>query len=237
MQASLVATINHQETKLKIRDLLLYALTFSSGAVDAISFLSLGGVFSAFMTGNIVFLGLRLVGADTPGAVAIAISLAAFASGAYVAAKIVKPASVSGLWSQRVTIALGGSLVAHAVFLIIWFAAKGQPSIDIASVLLGSWGFAMGMQSAAVRTLHLEGVYTNVMTSTIVILAGHVANRSATVPERWRLAGMLAALFVGVIAGGLLLVHCHLYAPVLPFVISLAVVATAAMVLREPSRK
>ena len=43
-----------------LRDLLLHALTVSSGAVDAISFLALGKVFSAFMTGNIAFLGLRI---------------------------------------------------------------------------------------------------------------------------------------------------------------------------------
>lgn len=46
------------------RDLLLMALTFSSGAIDAISYLALGKVFTAFMTGNLVFLGLRAVNAD-----------------------------------------------------------------------------------------------------------------------------------------------------------------------------
>ena len=40
-----------------VRDLLLNGLTFSSGAVDAISFLTLGKGFTAFMTGNIAFLG------------------------------------------------------------------------------------------------------------------------------------------------------------------------------------
>jgi hypothetical protein len=34
-------------------------------------------------------------------------------------------------------------------------------------------------------------------------------------------------------AGGLLLVHAHIYAPVLPFVITVAAVATAAIFLRE----
>jgi uncharacterized membrane protein YoaK (UPF0700 family) len=42
---------------IRVRDLLLMALTFSSGAIDAISYLALGKVFTAFMTGNIVFLG------------------------------------------------------------------------------------------------------------------------------------------------------------------------------------
>jgi uncharacterized membrane protein YoaK (UPF0700 family) len=55
----------------RLRDSLLVTLTFSSGAVDAISFLALGKVFSAFMTGNIAFLGIRLAGAPAPGAWAV----------------------------------------------------------------------------------------------------------------------------------------------------------------------
>jgi uncharacterized membrane protein YoaK (UPF0700 family) len=51
--------------------------------------------------------------------------------------------------------------------------------------------------------------------------------------ERRRLAGVLVSLFVGATAGGLLLVHAHSYAPVLPFVVAAAAVATAAIVLRE----
>jgi len=43
---------------LRVRDRLLMALTVSSGAVDAISYLALGKIFTAFMTGNFVFLGL-----------------------------------------------------------------------------------------------------------------------------------------------------------------------------------
>src|SRR4030095_15092608 len=46
-----------------VRNNLLNALTISSGAVDAVSFLALGKVFTAFMTGNFAFLSRReLVG-------------------------------------------------------------------------------------------------------------------------------------------------------------------------------
>ena len=70
------ANVFHVQTAgLGIRDLLLKALTVSSGAIDAISFLALGKVFTAFMTGNIVFLGLRVAGAVGPGTVAIIVSM------------------------------------------------------------------------------------------------------------------------------------------------------------------
>ena len=133
----MVTEIHHQSVELWVRDLLLNALTVSSGAVDAISFLALGKVFSAFMTGNIAFLGLRVAGASAPGAVAILVSMAGFAVGVYLSTRIVKPSEGSGKWPNRVTVALGVSLIAHAVFLAVWFATNGQPSIDVAHVLLG----------------------------------------------------------------------------------------------------
>ena len=51
------------------RNRLLLVLTLSSGAIEAICFLGLGKVFTAFMTGYFVFLGLRIAGAPaTTGA-------------------------------------------------------------------------------------------------------------------------------------------------------------------------
>jgi uncharacterized membrane protein YoaK (UPF0700 family) len=234
MQPEFVTKSEDQGSGIKLRDLLLNALTVSSGAVDAISFLALGKVFTAFMTGNIVFFGLRVAGAlRSPGGVAIFVSIAAFAAGVYLATRIVTATETTGVWSQRVTIALGVSLIPHAVFEAVWFASDGQPSIDVAHVLLGSWALAMGMQSAAVRRLHVDGIFTTAATATIIFLAGDITNWSATALERRRLAGVLASLFIGATAGGFLLVHAHIYAPVLPFVLTVAVVATASIVVRE----
>ena len=233
MQNELVTGLHNQALELRIRDMLLNALAVSSGAVDAISFLALGKVFSAFMTGNIAFLGLRVAGAPAPGLVSIVVSMAAFAVGVYLSTLIVKRSKDSTGWPQRVTFALGLSLIAHAAFLAIWFASNGQPEIAVAHVLLGIWGIAMGMQSAAVRTLHVDGVFTTAATATVIFLVGDITNWSATVVERRRLAGVLLSLFIGATAAGLLLVHAHIYAPVLPFVITVVAVATAATLLRE----
>src|SRR5258707_10624103 len=90
MRTELITKIHKPTVELRVRDLLLNALTISSGAVDAISFLALGKVFSAFMTGNIAFLGLRVAGASAPGAVAILVSLAAFAAGVLPSTRIVQ---------------------------------------------------------------------------------------------------------------------------------------------------
>jgi uncharacterized membrane protein YoaK (UPF0700 family) len=218
----------------RLRDLLLYTLTVSSGAVDAISFLALGRVFTAFMTGNIAFLGLRAAGAgNAPAAAAIGLSMGGFAVGVYIATLIAKPSVSSGTWPRLATTALGISLIAHAAFLAVWFAGDGHPSNDATSELLGLWGLAMGIQSVAVRSLHVDGVFTTAATATFIFLVGDIANRPATGAERRRLAGVLVSLFVGATAGGLLLVHAHVYAPVLPFALTVAAVVTAAIALPD----
>jgi uncharacterized membrane protein YoaK (UPF0700 family) len=175
----------------------------------------------------------RISRAPVAGAVALLASMAGFAMGVYLSTRIVKPSAGSGMWPQRVTVALGVSLIAHAVFQVVWFANDGQPSIQVAHALLDLWALAMGIQSAAVRTLHVEGVFTTAATATIIVLVGHLTNWSATGAERRRLAGVLVSLFAGATAGGLLLVHAPIYAPVLPFLITVVAVATAAIVLRE----
>ncbi|MGA3043025.1 MAG: YoaK family protein [Bryobacteraceae bacterium] len=231
MPNELMTSTPDQALKIRIRDILLNTLTVSSGAIDAVSFLDLGKVFSAFMTGNVAFLGLRAAGAPGPDWTNIMAAVFAFAVGVYFSTRIVRPSEAFGIWSQRVTVALCVSLVAHAVFLSVWFASNGRPSAGVVPVLLGSWGFAMGMQSAAVRRLHVDGVFTTAATATVIFLAGDLAYWSATARERRRLAGVLASLFVGATAGGLLSVHAHIYAPVLPFMITVGVVATAAFAL------
>ncbi len=212
--------------KEKIRDLLLAALTVSSGAIDAISFLALGKVFSAFMTGNIAFLGLRLAGAGGPGVVAIFTSMLSFAVGVYLSTRIVNT-SRDGLWPARVTFALGISLLAHAAFVAIWFASSGKPSVNVTHVLLGLWALAMGMQSAAIRTLHVEGIFTTAATATVILFVSDISHWSATVAERRRFASILISLFIGATLGSLLLVRAPIYAPILPFAITIAVVAAA----------
>src|SRR5215211_5464389 len=151
-----MATTGGQTTDLRVRNLLLMALTVSSGAVDAISFLGLGKVFTAFMTGNFVFLGLVTAGAEGPSVVSVAVALAFFAAGVFVATIIVKPSKDTGVWPRRATIALG---VAQACFLAVWVAAGGLPASGVANVLIGLSALAMGMQTATVYSLGLRGVF------------------------------------------------------------------------------
>jgi len=233
-----VAKPNISQVDTRVRDLLLNGLTFSSGSVDAISFLELGKVFTAFMTGNIAFLGLRVADAGGPGWSAIIVAMAAFAVGAYLGTLIAnsKGDGTSGVWPDHVTIALGLSLIGHIGFQILWLAVRGHPSTNVANWLIGLWGVAMGMQTAAVRSLHVEGVFTTAATATFIFFFGDFATWSRSAEEMRRLRGVLTSLFFGATAGGLLLAHARICAPALPLITTVIVVAIAALLFWKLDR-
>jgi uncharacterized membrane protein YoaK (UPF0700 family) len=61
---------------------LLLVLTAEAGLVDAVSYLKLGHVFVANMTGNVVFLGFSIGGASGLSTLASLVAIAAFLIGA-----------------------------------------------------------------------------------------------------------------------------------------------------------
>jgi uncharacterized membrane protein YoaK (UPF0700 family) len=220
-----------------LRDWLLFMLTLSSGAVDAISFLALGKVFTALMTGNLAFLGMGIAGtAGAPSSVAVLVSMAGFAGGIYLATLIITPrrtatddvALAGVVWRPRITCALALSLLPHLGFVLLWMANGGRHGGSATLGLLAIWALAMGMQSAAVRLLDVGGVFTTAATATFIFLFGSFAGRPLTGEERLRLLGVLASLVIGATAGGLVLIYAPAYAPLLPFVITIGVVTMAA---------
>jgi len=67
-----IATAHPPARDIKIRDWLVFMLTVSSGAVDVISFLALGKVFTAAMSGNFALLGIGIAGdAGAPSVISV----------------------------------------------------------------------------------------------------------------------------------------------------------------------
>src|SRR5262249_55839693 len=86
---------------------ILISMTAVTGMVDAVSFLALGHVFTANMTGNIVFLGFAIGGAPDLSVSRSLAALICFAAGA-----------VLGGWMTRKMVPQdSGSKVAHALII------------------------------------------------------------------------------------------------------------------------
>lgn len=68
---------------------LLLSLTFLTGLVDAFSYLVLGHVFVANMTGNVVFLAFALAGAKGFSLPTLILALVAFSLGAFAGGRLI----------------------------------------------------------------------------------------------------------------------------------------------------
>lgn len=181
-----------------MRDALLLALTAAAGWADALSYLALGRVFTANMTGNLVLLGLAVGNVQPGGVQRSAVALVAFALGALLGSWVTRDAA--GAWPARVTAALGVEAAALAAFAVLWWAhAPLAPLIALSAL-------GMGIQSAAVRRLAVAGVATTFVTGTVTtLMAGLAALRPAGSSALQ--AAVLAALLAGATAGAAVWSH------------------------------
>jgi uncharacterized membrane protein YoaK (UPF0700 family) len=219
-----------------VRHVLLVALAVSTGSVDAISWLGLGKVFSAFMTGNIVFLGLRAGAAPGPSVPRVLAALVPFAFGATLAARLVRPTQNDGeVWPRNVTRALAATLVAQAAFAILWATVGGHPSARGGDLLLAVSALAMGMQTTAIFSLGVRALFTTAATATFAVFMGDLSGWSQSRGERGRLFTAIVGLCAGAAIGAILVVHALAWAPVFPLATT-ALVATAAALAFHPLR-
>jgi uncharacterized membrane protein YoaK (UPF0700 family) len=151
-------------------------------------------------------------------------ALSMFAVGSFVGQRItVRWHQAHRLWPGAVSLLLILVAIAEACFLAVWISAAGHPSADVTDVLIALFSIAMGLQTAAVRSLGVLGVFTTAATFTLVAFAGTLAG-SRPRAEIPRLAGVLVGLVAGAVAGGLLFLHGRSYAPVMPLAITIAVI-------------
>ncbi len=191
----------------------MLALTFSTGIADAVGYLGLDKVFTGNMTGNVVILGMALVGADDLPVVGPVVALAAFLAGAALAGRILRP--VAAGWHRRTTtvlVVVAAVLVAVAGALAL--ADDGGPTLSgypraVELAVTAGLALAMGAQAGAARHLAVKDVTTVVVTSTITGLAADSALGRA-VPQPW-VRRVLAVVLIGAGAGaGALLLQVHL---------------------------
>ena len=152
------------------RDALLTLLALAAGCVDAVSFLGLGQVLTAAMTGNTVLLGLALGQADAQAALRSAVALLGFFAGSLLGAAIVARGAGS-IWSPAVAGALAIELLLLVALAIAWHLADGQHSTYERFVLIAAAGLAMGLQSAVAYRAGVAGIATTYATGTLTTLA------------------------------------------------------------------
>src|SRR4051812_3337715 len=180
---------------------LLVTMTFVTGLVDAVSYLVLGHVFVANMTGNVVLLGFALAGAPGFSIPASAAAILSF--------------SVGALIGGRTALSLGhhrGRLLSRAASMqtaffaasVVLAALSGNPAAGAGRyVLIVVLALAMGIQNAAARKLAIPDLPTTVLTMTITGIAADstiAGGRGSKAGRRLvAAAAMLGGAFVGAV--------------------------------------
>src|SRR5437016_7591794 len=132
----------------------LQVLTGVTGLVDAVSFLGLGHIFTANMTGNVVFLGFAAAGVPGLSVARSSTSLVAFLAGAALGGRLrVAMAGVSRRrWLLTFALAEAGLLVAAALGSIGFDIESAAPSSRLHAVIVLT-AVAMGLRNATARRL------------------------------------------------------------------------------------
>ena len=182
---------------------LLLALTFTTGIVDAVGYLGLDRVFTANMTGNVVILGMALAGADDLPILGPTLALAGFLGGAAVGGRVLRSAPAG--WSHRTSSTFAATGVLAVALGVGALGAPPQEGTVWALVVTALLAVAMGLQAATARRLAVKDVTTVVVTSTLTGLAAdsRLAGGSGDGWARRSLAVVL--ILVGAGVGALLL--------------------------------
>ena len=177
-------------------------LTFTTGLVDAVSYLGLGQVFTGFVTGNVVLLGFAFAGASGFSVAAPLVSLGSFLVGAVLGGRIAVHLGEAEHGRLAIALLSEAALVGLAALAAIGLDADALT--DRRFLVIGLLGVAMGVRNASVRRLAVPDLTTTVLTLTITGLAADspLAGTETKRPRRRIIA--IAAMLLGAFVGALL---------------------------------
>jgi uncharacterized membrane protein YoaK (UPF0700 family) len=201
-------------------------LTGVSGLVDATSYLQLGHVFVANMTGNIVFLGFALAGATGISLPNSAVAIVSFLVGAFAAARLARRRAREGPSLLRIAAVIQCVIV---VLALAFGLASRTPTGFTAYAVVGLLAAAMGVQSATTSRLAIPGFNSTVVLTTMLstlAAESRLAGGSGTNNGRRVLA--IVSMFGGGLVGAALALRLIWLAPLVVAALALAVTFVAS---------
>jgi uncharacterized membrane protein YoaK (UPF0700 family) len=207
----------------------LLTLTVATGVVDAVSFLGLGRLFVANMTGNVLFSGFAMAGSTEVSILAPLVSLASFLVGAIVGGRI-----AARLGAHR-----GRHFSAAAALTLPFVAAAAIVSVFVPVSDLGRYPIVvllaagMGVQMTTARRLAVPDVTTSVVTMALIGLVADVHSAGGSTSHvRIRVASIVTML-CGAFLGGVLLIRVGISAAL---TVAAILIAASALTVHRLSR-
>jgi uncharacterized membrane protein YoaK (UPF0700 family) len=181
----------------------LLVLTFTTGVVDAASFLGLGHVFTANMTGNIVLLGFGIAGSAGLPVVAPLVSLGAFFTGSAIGGALSRSIGAHRSAHMARSLLIEVALITLATLVAMVFQIT--PNHFSGDLVIALLALSMGVRNATVRKLGIADLTTTVLTMTLTGLAADSPIAGGSGEGTSRRTAAVIAMLLGAIAGALLL--------------------------------
>jgi uncharacterized membrane protein YoaK (UPF0700 family) len=205
---------------------LLLVVTVVTGLVDGFSYLVLGHIFVANMTGNVVFLAFGLAGAKGFSVVASLTALAAFSAGAF-GTGVLRARLTSGRARQLATAASTETILVAAAVVVAWTVADPGAGASRYGIIV-LLGVAAGTQNAVARNLAVPDLTTTVLTLTITGISYDARPAGGTDSRLGRRGLSVLAMFAGGLVSATLVLHGNRPLDLLITAVLLAGVAVAA---------
>ncbi|MFD2081583.1 YoaK family protein [Actinopolymorpha cephalotaxi] len=188
--------------------IVLLALTVTSAAVDAVTFLALGHAFATLVTGNVLLLGFAVVrGGPVLGP---ALAVTAFVVGVAAAHAVIVRVSTRGRrWFIAALAAETAVICSAGIYAAAVSGSQGLPA-HAKPVVIVLLACAMGWRNRAMVDVDIPEMPTTVAQTTLVktisdLLPFHSGTARASALTRARRAATILGMFTGAAAGTLLL--------------------------------
>lgn len=234
------------------RDWLLLLLAWTSGCLDALSFLGLGHVFVANMTGNTVLFGLAIAQGNWSAVLHSLCALLGFSLGVASATVLVERnyEQRRGRWTPRMLLVLSIEGCLLLLFALTWPLARLLSLEDrLVYALIAVSALAMGQQSAIVLSLGVPGIVTTYISGTITSLMADMGRRIVIRTQKppaiaeaidaqierqkpTRMAAVWLTYILAAIISGFVALHLAWLAALLPLVAIVVVIIGALLIQR-----
>ena len=183
----------------------LLVQTVVTGLIDAVSYLGVGRVFTANMTGNVVLLAFAVAGAPGLSIPRSAVSLAAFLAGAVAGGRLAARLG-TGPQPRWIATAFAAEAVLLLAAALTVAAGAGAASLAVYGVIVLT-AIAMGVRNATVRKIAIPDLTTTVLTLTLTGLAADATLGGGANARAGRRAASALSMFLGAAVGALLVRH------------------------------
>jgi uncharacterized membrane protein YoaK (UPF0700 family) len=202
--------------KLTYNELILLLTAFAAGAVDVISFATLGGVFASAMTGNFALLAYYVAQSDAQSAMGSVVALSGFAVGC--ALGVLQRRGRAQEQALSLLLASEAGLLLFFALYAIWTPHVAHAPSDHLQILL--LAVAMGLQAVIGQTINLTTiVFTTTLTKLVGTIADSIANGDVSGLKDVKIqSAVVVAYLFGALLSGALIVRKAEEVVLLPFI-------------------